>query len=109
MSRNAGWLEKMESKSRSHSSRVKTSENKVSSSGHTYSCNRYRDANPLKEDGDVSRHCETEGWRSGTERLTLLQLWTTACSCCYLRGDAAVHQVLQQFLVVMSQNVFHHA
>lgn len=48
-------------------------------------------------------------WRSRTQRLTLLQLCTAVCSCRYLRGDAAVHQVLQQFLVVMSQDVFDHA
>lgn len=31
-----------------------------------------------------------------------------AC-CCYLRGDATVHQVLQQLLVVVSQDVLRHA
>lgn len=41
MSKNEGWLEKTESKSQSHSSRVKTSENRVSRRGHTYSCHKY--------------------------------------------------------------------
>lgn len=41
MSKNDGWLEKTESKSRSHSSRVKTSENRDSRRGHTYSCHKH--------------------------------------------------------------------